>query len=292
MRSFPECYLCLERLLELAAELATSDHKLQEQARQAAREIIARDFGPRAIPAAIANRCHQIIQKITGNPDPFASRKKAETAYLAGMYRRLAASYGKDLESLLKLAVVGNAIDFFREEAEVTRDLLSPVSFAVSHLSRFQRELEKPPGLFLYLADNAGEQFFDLPLVMGLRRLGWRVVYVVKGGPIQNDLTRADLYGSGLGEDLEPVADTGTAAVGLDVAAASPAFQELFEQARLILAKGMGHFETLSHLDEARLFFLLQAKCGPVAQALEVPRRSFVLAQASSVSLETEAQQG
>jgi uncharacterized protein with ATP-grasp and redox domains len=39
----------------------------------------------------------------------------------------------------------------------------------------------------------------------------------------------------------------------------------------------MGHFETMSHLTDPRLFFLLQAKCSPVAQALGVPRGSFVL---------------
>lgn len=274
----PECFLCLERLVDLTVGLATGDLEEQHRARQAALEILGREFTSTAIPALIANRFHRAIQEITGNPDPFAARKASETAYLARMYAGVAAAYGEDLDSLLKLAVVGNAIDFFREEAEVTAEMQSRVDFGLSHLARFQQRLQNPAGLLLYLVDNAGEQFFDRPLVAWLRRQGWQVLYVVKGGPIQNDLTREDLYASGLGEALEPVADTGARTVGLVLSEAHPRFRDLFARADLIVAKGMGHFETLGHLEDPRLFFLLQAKCGPVARALGVPRGTFVFA--------------
>ncbi len=287
MKIRPQCYGCLERLVELAVGLATSDPERQRQARQLALGIIARDFGPRAIPALIANRYHLAIQEISGNPDPFAPRKALETAYLSRMYARISPAYGEDLESLLKLAVVGNAVDFFRRQDEVTRDLLARVELGVSDLARFQSRLTGPPGLILYLADNAGEQFFDAPLVAHLRRRGWEVLYVVKGGPIQNDLTRKDLYASGLGEIMEPVTDTGARTVGLNLAEASPAFRDLFGRADLLIAKGMGHFETLSHLNDPRLYFLLQAKCAPVAQALGVPRRTFVFTRPGAISLDT-----
>ena len=276
----PECYDCLLRLVDLAVDLAGGGPKRQEEARQAARDLVRREFHPGAVPARIANRYHVAIQEITGNPDPFSARKEAETAYLARIQARIAPAYGDDLESLLRLAVVGNAIDFFRDEEEVTRELLSQVSFTRSDLAPFRRLLEGSLGLLLYLADNAGEQFFDRPLVAHLRRRGWRVLYVVKPGPIQNDLTRADLYASGLGEVMEPVLDTGTRTVGLELEKVSREFQELYDTADLILAKGMGHFETMSHLEDPRLFFLLQAKCPPVAQALGVPRGAFVLRQA------------
>ena len=48
----------------------------------------------------------------------------------------------------------------------------------------------------------------------------------------------------------------------------------------LIVAKGMGHFETMSHLADPRVWFLLQAKCCPVAQALGVDLNAFVFARA------------
>jgi damage-control phosphatase, subfamily I len=288
----PECHACLMHLVELTVAQATPDPEAQERAREAALKIIARELKPSAIPARIANRFHHAIMAVSGNRDPFAVRKAAETAYLGRMFKTLTATYGGDLESLLRLAAVGNAIDFFRDEAEVTRELTSRVQFSRSELDRFQGRLAGPPGVLLYLADNAGEQFFDQPLVAHLRGRGWRVLYVVKAGPIQNDLTREDLYASGLGEALEPLADTGARTVGLEMEKVSPAFQKLFEAADLILAKGMGHFETLSHLPEPRLYFLLQAKCSPVARALGVPRGAFVFCRPPAISLDRAGETG
>jgi damage-control phosphatase, subfamily I len=287
---FPECRACLERLVDLTVGLAASGPELQDRARRTALAIIADDFHPRAISAVIANRFHRAIRELTGNEDPFLPRKQAETTRLAAIFRQIAPSYEDDLESRLLLAVVGNAIDFFRDEADVVRDMLSPAVFGVSCLPRFRELLQGPPGRLLYLADNAGEQFFDAPLVSHLRGLGWQVLYVVKGGPIQNDLTRSDLAASGLEEDLAPLADTGARTVGLELAQASPGFLELYAKARLIIAKGMGHFETMSRFADPRLFFLLQAKCRPVAQALGAPLGSFVFRQPDNISLDNQGE--
>jgi damage-control phosphatase, subfamily I len=283
----PECYPCLERLVELAVELATPDPEVRRQALKSARRRLDQEFGPDAIPAAIANRLLRIIHRLSGNFDPFAARKAAATAWAARMQPRLAPAYGGDLESLLRLAAAGNALDFFRGEAEVAREMLARVEFEIAAVSAFRQELAGPPGLLLYLADNAGEQFFDRPLVSSLRRRGWRVFYAVKAGPIQNDLTRKDLEASGLLDALEPVVDTGARTVGLELHGVSPGFRELYEAARLIVAKGMGHFETMSHQTDPRVWFLLQAKCSPVAQALGVDLNAFVFGRTPVISLAT-----
>jgi uncharacterized protein with ATP-grasp and redox domains len=271
-----ECRDCLQRLVDLTLDLAGVGPELRERARHAARDIIRQEFRPEAIPALIATRFHLAIQELTGNPDPFFFRKQAETAFLKGMFARVFPLYDQGLDSLLGLAAAGNAIDFFREEEEVAREMTAAIAWTQADLEPFRRRLAAPAGIILCLADNAGEQFFDRPLVASLRGRGWRTVYVVKGGPIQNDLTRNDLYASGLGEDLEPVADTGSRTVGLALSETGEVFRRLYQGADLILAKGMGHYETMSHLNDPRVFFLLQAKCSPVAQALGVPLRSFV----------------
>lgn len=278
-----ECYACLERLVALTVELATADPEMRRRALHAAHQILDREFGPGAIPASIANQLLGTIHQVSGNPDPFAGRKALANAFAARMHRLLSPAYGDDLEALLRLAAVGNAFDFFREDAEVSREMLAPVELGFSQLNDFRQELAGPPGLVLYLADNAGEQFFDFPLVAWMRRKGWQVVYVVKGGPIQNDLTREDLAASGLEEALEPVAETGAGTVGLELSRASFEFQELYRVAQIILAKGMGHFETMSHLNDQRLWFLLQAKCTVVARSLEVDRNTFVFLRGSTI---------
>ena len=286
MRIQEECRACLTRLVDLTVKLATQDPELRVAATDAALAIIDEEFTPEAIPALIANRFHKEIKSLTGNPDPFRPHKEADTALLDRHFQSVSHTVSEDLESMLKLAVLGNAVDFFRTEDEVSREFSSDLSFKVSHLGIFEDRLNTDPGLLLYLADNAGEQHFDVPLVRYLRRRGWQVLYVVKGAPIQNDLTRADLEASGIIHHLEPVVETGAETVGLVLSEASPVFQEVYEQARLIVAKGMGHFETMGHLVDTRVFFLLQAKCRPVAQALELPLGSFVFVHAETISLD------
>jgi len=105
----------------------------------------------------------------------------------------------------------------------------------------------------------------------------------------RQDLTRQDLADSGLTEALEPVVDTGARTVGLNLNEISPEFQNLYDAAQIILAKGMGHFETMSHLNDPRLWFLLQAKCAPVARSLGVAQNTFVFARTPAISLDTDA---
>ena len=71
----PECYPCLERLLGLAVELATSDPEGRRQVLESARRRLDQEFGPDAIPAGIANRILPAIYRLSGNRDPFAARK-------------------------------------------------------------------------------------------------------------------------------------------------------------------------------------------------------------------------
>ncbi len=281
----PECLPCLRRLVELTVSSATQDAELRRRAHEAAWAVVEEQAGPGAIPALIANRFHRVIRELTGNPDPFLSRKQAETALLARLARQVVPNPApEELAPLLRLAALGNALDFFRPEAEVSREILTPPDFAIWHYEELGEALARGPGLMLYLADNAGEQFFDLPLVQGLRARGGEVIYVVKGGPVQNDLTREDLTASGLAAALAPVADTGARTVGLVLEECSGDFRELYGRARLLLAKGMGHFETLGQVRDPRLFFLLQAKCAPVAGALGVARGSFVLLWSPAVA--------
>jgi uncharacterized protein with ATP-grasp and redox domains len=84
------------------------------------------------------------------------------------------------------------------------------------------------------------------------------------------------------------VVDTGACTVGLDLDEVSSEFQNLYDKAQIILAKGMGHFETMSHLHDPRIWFLLQAKCAPMARSLGVDRNTFVFLQTPAISLDTQ----
>ena len=103
------------------------------------------------------------------------------------------------------------------------------------------------------------------------------VAYVVKGSPVQDDVTLEDVRLAGLEAELGEIMTTGTATPGIDFSLASAKFKREFHAADLIFAKGMGYYESLSELPaEGRVFYCLRAKCQPVADSLGVPLNSYV----------------
>jgi uncharacterized protein with ATP-grasp and redox domains len=149
------------------------------------------------------------------------------------------------------------------------------VSFVVDDSEHLEAKLRNASHV-LYLADNAGELYFDLPLVKWMRQFA-QVIYVVKPSPVQNDLTLEDVKRSGLEGELGRVMSTGVASPGIVFPLASAEFKREFRSADLVFAKGMGHYEALSELpSEGRFFYCLKAKCQPVAHSLGVPLDSYV----------------
>lgn len=276
MKADARCFPCLKRLALQAAELATSDSELRAKAAGEALKILERKFSTDVVPAPISDEMHARIRELTNTVDPYASWKKREMQISKKLSEELRYSLGGDLRSRVEFAAVGNALDFFRDLEIVRKDMQKKPKFAIDDIDRLEKCL-KSARKILYLADNAGECYFDLPLVEKLRNYT-DVVYVVKGAPIQNDITLEDLQISGIQSEMGNVITTGSATVGIDLRKVSAEFRREFETAGVIIAKGMGYYETLSELPErGRVFYLLMAKCAPVAQALGVPEGKFVV---------------
>lgn len=277
MHAVAECYGCLDRLIVTAASLATDVPELREKAIAAGRAVLNAEFSFSKIPVQIAAAAQRAIREAVANPDPFKEMKRKELALAAQVMSELSLTLGDDWTNLFRVAALGNSLDFFRDLAAVAAEVKQPVEFYVNEIPAF---LERLPAVrcLLYLTDNAGECYFDLPLYQRLAAVVEEVVYVVKGAPVQNDLTLADLEASGLRGAFRRVETTGTDSPGLDLDGASPTFRALYDRADLILAKGMGYFESFSEMRDRRVFNLLKAKCRPVAAALGVPQGSFVAA--------------
>ncbi len=275
MKIDEECYRCLGRLVRQASELATEDEALRENAISEGLGYLEREFSGDKISIEVATPLHRIVKNVTGNPDPYFEMKKAEVEMAARLYEDSRLRTGGGLKDDIITAVRGNIIDFFRNFEEITRDLSLPVEFAIDDTSRLEEKLEHAETI-LYLADNTGEVFFDLNLV---RRMGQKasIKYVVKESPVQNDVTLADIEIFGLTGKLGEVISTGTDTPGVLMEEASEEFKSEYARADLILAKGMGYWETLSELPpEGKVFHLLKAKCPPVARSLGVPLDSYV----------------
>ena len=270
-----ECYDCLGRLIYQAARLATSDEPLRQKAVEKARDVLNQEFSGEQISIAIATKLHKVIREITGNPDPYRIVKEDELRVAGELFSNVKVQYKNTINDCIKLATVANAIDFFRSLDAVAEDMQRPVKFTIDDSQQFEAKLKKASKV-LYLADNVGEIYFDLPLVKRMRQLV-DVKYVVKPLPVQNDATVEDVKEAGLEGEFGVVITTGVASPGVILDWASEQFREEFEAADLVFAKGMGHYESLSELPgQGKVFYCLMAKCRPVANSLGVPLNSYV----------------
>lgn len=275
MKAAEECYHCLARLLRQSAELATEEPELRTKVIEEGLVLLDREFSKDKTTIAVATPLHRLVRALSGNTDPYRRTKEAELEMAAELRRSLGHNPEGDLRNCLVFAVWGNSIDFFKDLNGILEEMAEPVEFVIDDIVKLEGELEGAKSI-LYLADNAGEVPFDLPLV---NRLGdyARVTYVVKESPVQNDITLADVERFGMVKELPRVITTGTDTPGVDMDMASSEFKAEFEAVDLVLAKGMGYWETLSELPaQGKVFHLLKAKCRPVADSLHVALNSYV----------------
>lgn len=274
-----ECPACLERLAEQALNGLGLEHDQEAELRKGMGRITARGLARGEAPAFIASEFFAYARKHTNGADPFAKKKRADFAAAREAAQRL--GHAPDtFAARARLAVMGNALDhFFLADTsrlweqgsglELGRDDLSPAE-----------ALLKPGARVVILADNCGEQAFDRMLASHLLGRGCEVHYVVKAGPVQNDLSLPDLEAAGENFGLGTVRGIAPAAVGLDPAAVPDELRELLAGAALVVAKGMGHFETLAlgrdMLAAGRapwpLLMLFLAKCDGVARRAGVEK--------------------
>ncbi len=275
MKAVSECYPCLCRLVHQAAGLATCDEELKAEAIREGLKVVDENFSTDVLTIDIATEIHQIVKEITANPDPYRGVKDEEIRISRELISEVSPAYPLDFKGYLALSALGNVIDFFRDFDTIRGDMRNQVEFLIDDSDSFERRLEKAKRV-LFLADNAGEVFFDLPLLKWMARFA-PVTYVVKGSAVQDDTTREDLRLSGLEGELDRVITTGCATPGALLHLASDEFKREFPTADLILAKGMVYYETLSEFpDDGRILYSLMAKCQPVADSLGVPLKSYV----------------
>jgi len=223
-------------------------------------------------PAENSTRLLLKVYRRINNNDPYQEIKKKSNDLAMSLYPELkdhlSRSNDRILDSL-KIAASGNIIDLgisksFNLEQSLHGALHT--GFARNDYDLFRSALRTAEKIVI-LGDNSGEIVFDRLLVEELARLGKKITYVVKGGPILNDATATDAAQAGL-EPTALVATTGTNHLGFPLARVSPEVKKIFDEADLVLAKGHANFESLEHEAAARgrVFFLLKIKCESVGQ--------------------------
>lgn len=282
MKVEAECGVCLLQRGYQEIKKATNDPFLQFKALSSLFHLLAKDFKPTAVPAHIGTERDRLIRKITGNPDPYTDMKKMSNQRALEILPLAENLVSKEKSAEARFrkaclsAIVGNIIEFdVPSHAFKFEDIGSLIRRAEKDLA-----IDEIPRIFgrakgakriLYLTDNAGEIAFDTLLVQELGRLGAHVVVAVKEKPVLNDATMEDAKFVGMREVAGDLITIGTDTVGLILEEASDEFLSLYNSSDLVVAKGMGHAETITELDLGSPHaLLLRTKCQPVANLFNV----------------------
>jgi len=260
-----------------AARLAGAGEEVQWAILREVMSLLAERL-PGRPPIEVSPEAQRTVRRLTGVEDPFAEAKRHANRELQVLLPRLRAEVqaaDDPLAYLLRLSAAGNAVDLGARTSYRLAEVTQVGRWGRFDYPVFLEYLERA-GEVLLIADNAGEIVLDRLLCEELSRRGKRVTVAVRAAPTLNDATREDAEEVGLPKVAE-VITTGQDHPGVFLPRVSPEFLEAFRGADLVIAKGMGNFEGLSD-ESGPLFFLLQAKCAPVARELGVEVGELVLA--------------
>lgn len=284
MKSVAECLPCILRQVQTTARFAGADTRAQREVLlQTAGLLPSLDLS--RSPAHNSTRALKLVPVITGCPDPYAKEKREfneRAMALLPLAERLVAESSDRLQAAALAAVAGNVIDLGIADGrpiEVEGSLRSVFreGFAVNHIERLRSALARPRRV-VYLLDNTGEIVFDRELIKTLVLQGHGVTLAVHEAPILNDALLEDARFARL-EELAPVISTGSDWIGMEWETCSKEFQEVFQTAEVVIGKGQGNFETLEEHagTPPETYFILKAKCHPVARSLGVRHGQVVL---------------
>ncbi len=219
-------------------------------------------------PPSMAQFIHRLIREKTGVADPYREIKQYFNREILAMFDDLKSRITQSndpLETAVRLAIAGNIIDLGARNQVNQHIIQDAIDHALSNpllwdKDEFVAAMEQAESI-LYLADNAGEIVFDWLLIEQLPLQ--KITLAVRGYPILNDVTLADVKEIGL-DKIVSVIDNGSDVPGTILHDCSKQFVERFNQASLIISKGQGNYETLSDVDKD-IFFMLKAKCPVIA---------------------------
>jgi uncharacterized protein with ATP-grasp and redox domains len=256
------------------------DNGMERKSVEAGLKTYAENISWDSNSAELATLVHRSAYKALGITDPYHELKvradEIASEYLERVEKFVESSDDR-FTAAVRISIIGNVMDFGSGISIDDPDEFDGMFEALlaqgvgSDDTQELRKLVDSSGTVLYLFDNCGESQFDKILIRELRRLGKRVIGVVKGEPILNDVTLEDAERIGLDKELDGILTTNTFAIGIDMRKIDDDLRNEIKKAGVVIAKGMANFESLSDEDiGVPIVYLLRAKCIPVADLLGV----------------------
>lgn len=171
-----------------------------------------------------------------------------------------------NIEDYIKYVCVGNYIDFGvtgKIDDQMLEDMLdkaAELEISSQEVKHLEDELATAKTL-LYITDNCGEIVLDKIFIEELKKRyrNLEITVMVRGGLAINDATMEDAEEVGLTK-IVPVIGNGTTIIGTVKEQLSQEAREYLDHADVIIAKGMGNFESM-YQEGINPYFLFLCKC-------------------------------
>ncbi len=237
-------------------------------------EDMSKDFSFSRTPPEIAADVYEKMSEIAHKEDLYAEVKELSTkkarSFVPFLKEKLFICNDK-LLTATKIAVAGNVIDLAAQvEFDLHEELekIFHTEFSHNDFETFKKILQNAKNIVV-LGDNVGEHIFDYLFIETLQALypNLTCTYMVRGNPIINDVTCKEAKEAGF-DKLCHLVDSGVNTPGFVYERATKEAQKLFDEADLVISKGMGNYECLSPSHRDNICFLLKVKCNVVANSL------------------------
>ena len=283
MKVSPECAPCFLRFAGNTLSLSTDDDELKIEIFNEIFNLLANNFDTNTNPNSTGSTIYKIIKQKTGCNDPY-KEEKILSNQIALKYLPKAKKIIENedsLENYVKIAIVGNILDFGAFPSAKDIDNIIKEGFQkqlkINHVEKLDKDAKKHDKL-LYLVDNTGEIAFDRLLLEKLKTYDLNITIAVKSAPIINDACMEDALEVGL-DKFGEIVEIGAGTVGYVDSEISDEFREIYNNHKFIISKGMGNYEGLTEIDNSDkdLYFLFCSKCNVISKDIGVDLQDMVL---------------
>ena len=278
-----ECGPCFLRQAREALDLSCDDDLLKIEIMNDIFDFLSDNFTRNTNSNKTGSIIHGMIKSKTGCEDPYYNEKikgnEIALSYLDDVKKIL--KENDTLESYVKIAIIGNILDFGAFTLDDDIDAIINESLkkdlAVKDIEEFENSLKKHDKV-LYLVDNTGEIVFDKLLMGKIKEYGIDITIAVKSEPILNDACMKEAIEAGL-DEFGQIVEIGAGTVGYVDSEISDEFREIFNSHEFIISKGMGNYEGLTetYLSDKDIYLLLCAKCNTIARDIGVNLKDMLL---------------